>query len=224
MNSSKDSLYIENSDTIQLRKSAKQFQQNYTGQDFVYIETLEEEVLSAWQRFKHWLAEVIRKIFKINSPDGSMKIVEFIFQTSGILIILFVIYKIVIAFMNDNGNWVFGRKSDKVNIESTSIEQDIHQANFETLINEAINKNNYRLAIRYYYLSVLKSLSDGNKIDWDYEKTNYDYYKEIENIDLKKQFQYISYIYNYCWYGEFDIDVNEFKIGENAFRKLIQSL
>ena len=153
-----------------------------------------------------------------------MKIVEVILKVTGILIIIFVIYKIVMALMNDDGNWIFGRKSDKVNINPIDIEQDIHQTNFETLISEAISKNNYRLAIRYYYLSVLKRLSEEKKIDWNYEKTNYDYYQEIENIDLKKQFQYISYIYNYCWYGEFDIDTNEFKIGEIAFRKLIQSI
>ena len=28
----------------------------------------------------------------------------------------------------------------------------------------------------------------------------------LKNIEHKEQFQYISYLYNYCWYGEFEIE------------------
>ncbi len=122
--------------------------------------------------------------------------------------------------MNDEGNWIFGRKSDKNNINATDIETNIHQTDFYAMVEEALLNNDYRSAIRYYYLLSLKRLSDKEVIEWDSEKTNYDYYQEIKDDKIKKQFQYISYIYDYCWYGEFNIEKTEFDTSEKAFKKL----
>jgi len=219
-----DSLRVDQSETINRRASKENIKTRYTGEAFSYTEAKNDEVLNAWQRFKLWLAKKIAQFFQIETPQGSMKIVELLLKIIGILLIIFVIYKIVMAYMNKDGNWIFGRKSDKLNINTIAIEDNIHHENFETLIKEATQKKDYRLAIRYYYLFALKHLSEKNMIAWDHEKTNYDYYQEIENTTLKNRFQYISYIYNYCWYGEFDIDINEFKTGEKSFQKLIKSL
>ena len=219
-----DSLRIDQTHGIHLREPEANIKTRYTGDAFSYTETKKDVALNAWQRFKLWLAEKLAEYFGIHSPQGSMGIVNLILKIIGIILIIFVIYKIVMAYMNKEGNWIFGRKSDKLNTHTTSIENNIHQEDFKKRIKESINKKEFRLAIRYYYLLALKHLSEKNIIEWDYEKTNYDYYQEIENKDLKSQFQYISYIYNYCWYGEFDIDVNEFESGQQAFQKLIKSL
>ncbi len=219
-----DSLRIDQTENLYRRESNANIKSRYSGDAFSYTETKEDIALNAWQRFKLWLAEKIGELFGMHSPSGSMEVVEFLFKIIGILLIIFVIYKIVMAYMNKNGNWIFGRKSDTHNINMTAIEDSIHQENFETLIKEATQKKEYRLAIRYYYLFALKHLSEKGIIAWDYEKTNYDYYQEIKNKKLKDQFQYISYIYNYCWYGEFNIDVNEFETGQKAFQKLIKSV
>ena len=124
--------------------------------------------------------------------------------------------------MNDDGNWVFGRKSDKVIINASEIENNIHKTDFTALIEEALLKNDYRLAIRYYYLLSLKQLAKKELIEWDSEKTNYDYYQEIQGEKIKEQFQYISYIYDYCWYGEFNIEKPEFNASEKAFKQLFE--
>ena len=94
--------------------------------------------------------------------------------------------------------------------------------NFKTLINKALEKNNYRLAIRYHYLQVLKHLSKKGQIEWDTEKTNYDYYREIKDEKTREEFQYISYIYDYCWYGEFEISNEDYNKGALAFNKLLE--
>ncbi len=174
-----------------------------------------------WQRFKLWLTEWITDLFDIKKPDISQKIVIVLLRVIGIFILLFVIYKIVKLILNDDGNWIFGRKSDSVKLHISNIEQDIHNTDYFVKVTEALQNNNYRLAIRYYYLLSLKRLSEKGKINWDSEKTNYDYYQEIKETELKKQFQYISYIYDYCWYGEFDIDKNEYDTSEKAFKNLM---
>jgi len=192
----------------------------YKGNDFVYHESLKEERLNAWQRFKLWLAEKLQELFSFNTPQGSINAVGVILKILGILFLIFALYKIVSAYMNDDGNWIFGRKSDKVIINATELENNIYKTDFHSLVEEALLKNDYRLAIRYYYLLSLKILAKKEVIEWDSEKTNYDYYQEIEDKQLKKQFQYISYIYDYCWYGEFNVEKTEFNASEKAFKKL----
>lgn len=218
----KDSLVIDTTKNKNLVKPIKNIKQKYSGRDFVYTEKAVQ--LNFWERFKLWLAQKVFEFFNMSSVESSGKVIVVILRIIGILLVLFVIYKIVMHLMNEDGNWIFGRKSDKVQINASDIDTDIHQMDFKQLIEESISKKNYRLAIRYYYLLVLKKLSDKDKIIWDNEKTNYDYYQELGNSEIKKQFQYISYIYDYCWYGEFNIDEREYETGKNAFQKLIETL
>lgn len=202
------------------RASIHKIHEKYTGANFVYTETKKEEALNAWQRFKLWLAKIFKELFNFDTPDGSKKAVNVFLKIFGFIVIIFVLFKIISAYVNNDGNWVFGRKSDKININATNIESNIHQADFNVLIEESLLKNDYRSAIRYYYLLSLKKLSEKEIIDWDSEKTNYDYYQEIKDEKVKKQFQYISYIYDYCWYGEFNIEKQEFETSKKAFDKL----
>lgn len=220
----KDTLTVDTSSFVKKRHVVKKIKEKYSGRDFIYVETAKDKSQNAWQRFTNWLSRGFEKLFNIDSPKTSKLIVKRIMQILGILLIIFVIYKIISSYMNNDGYWIFGRKSDKLSINAIDVEEDIHHTNFETLIENALIEKDFRLAIRYNYLLVLKHLSEKEKIIWDNEKTNYDYYQEIKNKDLKKQFQYISYIYDYCWYGEFKIENNEYKSGEFAFNKLINSI
>ena len=74
---------------------------------------------------------------------------------------------------------------------------------FDKLIAEALRKGDFRLAIRYSFLKVLKVLQVKGKIDWHQEKTNHDYYLEIPDGD-KQKYSRILYYYEYIWYGEFE--------------------
>ena len=109
-----------------------------------------------------------------------------------------------------------GETRNTISMEETHI-QEIDLANY---INEAIASGNYRSAIRYLYLNSLKKLSASGKIDWDFQKTNGDYYREIEDVALKAQFQKVSYLYDYIWYGEFAIDEHAFAKAQLEFDSL----
>jgi hypothetical protein len=92
------------------------------------------------------------------------------------------------------------------------------------LIGEAERDGNYRLAIRYYYLWLLKSLTNAEIIAYDVEKTNSDYFNEIASKPLKDEFSYTSYLYNYIWYGEFDVNEQQFTKAKTAFVKFLNSV
>lgn len=126
--------------------------------------------------------------------------------------------------LNKEGKWIFSKSSTKNIIEYDEIEKNLHLVDFENLIAESINLGNRRLTIRYYYLWLLKKMTQNEIIAWDIEKTNSDYIYEIKNTELKDTFNYLSYLYNYIWYGEFDIDQSTFEKAKNSFENTLKTL
>ena len=198
------------------------FKQKYKSSAFEYDVKLRQK--NAWERFKEWLSDLFSRLFSFTNTEASMFFVEVLLKTIAVIIVLIVIYLIVKVIMNKEGQWIFGRNSDKKIIRYDEIEKNLHLVDFEKLIKETIQSGEQRLAIRYYYLWLLKKLSEKEIIEWDVEKTNSDYLHEIKNEGLKKSFSYLSYLYNYIWYGEFEIDDTEFEKAKVLFEKTIKTL
>jgi hypothetical protein len=66
------------------------------------------------------------------------------------------------------------RVIDVKKLKIEDIEKNLHLIDFEKLIQETLKKGESRLAIRYYYLWLLKKMTEKNVIVWDLEKTNSD--------------------------------------------------
>ena len=203
------------SSNVALRVFEKNFKSKYQNTDFIY--EFKSKELNAWDRFKHWLSDIVNNIFNLSNNEASMNVVEIFLKTLAVLLIIFVIYLIVKAVLNQEGSWIFGKSSDKKIIQYTDIEKNIHQVDFEKLIQETIQSGENRLTIRYYYLWLLKKMASQEVIVWDIEKTNSDYLYEIKNLKIKEEFQYASYLYNYIWYGEFTLDSNTFEKAKTVF-------
>ena len=96
----------------------------------------------------------------------------------------------------------------------------IENQNIQALIDEALKENNYRLAIRYYYLLLLQTLSKKDLIDWQLQKTNHDYIHEIQDGGIKTSFSKVTRIYDFIWYGSFEVDEEAFAKAEKEFKNL----
>lgn len=203
-------------------RSFGKLKEKYDDSSFEY-ETKNPEK-NAWDRFKEWLSYWLGKIFSLGSEEASMSFAEIVLKTLAVIVILFVIYLIVKAIMNDEGRWIFGKSSDKKVIHYDEIEKNLHLVDFEKLIKEAEKSGENRLVIRYYYLWLLKKLAEKEIIEWDVEKTNSDYLYEIRNEKLKNDFSYLSYLYNYIWYGEFELEEGTLSKAVKSFEKTIKSL
>ena len=208
--------------SIQLKTFEKNFKSKYTDDNFVYEFKSKEK--NAWDRFKEWLAGIFRNIFSLSNKETSMNFVEVLMKVLAVLVVIFVIYLIVKSIMNKEGRWIFGKNSDKKIIDYTEIEKNIHSIDFEKLIKNTLKSGEKRLSIRYYYLWLLKKMSHNEIIVWDIEKTNSDYLYEIKNQNQKEEFAYLSYLYNYIWYGEFNMDDDTFTKAKNSFEKAIQAI
>lgn len=198
------------------------FKEKYNSEDFVYEEKTKEQ--NFWDRFKEWLADVFSRFFGIADNKVAMNAVSVVIRVMAGLLILFVVYLIVKSILNKEGKWIFGKNSDRRLINYDEIEKNLHLVDFEKLIKQSIQSGEKRLSIRYYYLWLLKKMSEKQIIEWDPEKTNSDYLYEIKSENFKKDFAYLSYLYNYIWYGEFEIDEVAFEKAKKAFEKSIQSV
>lgn len=204
------------------KRSYQDLKDKYSGNDFVYERASNNS--GWWTRFKQWLSDFFKSLFNINTDAKAADITDIVLKIFYVVIFILVVFFIVKAIINKEGKWVFGKSSDKSIIPVTDIENNIYEADFKSLIASAESENNYRLAIRYYYLYLLKNLSQSGIIEYDVEKTNSDYYYEISSETQKKEFSYTSYLYNYIWYGEFDIDQNQFLKAKTAFNKFLDSV
>ncbi len=219
-----DSLKIESLKTDTDSIHAKHFEHlknKYDGDDFIYERTAEKS--GAWSRFKQWLSDKIKNLFEINSDAQASDVTNISLKIAGAIIFLLVIYFIFKAVINDEGTWIFGKSSDKSIIPVADIEANLQTTDFKQLVATAEKDNNYRLAIRYYYLWLLKTLSNKEIITYDIEKTNSDYFNEISSKTVKDEFAYTSYLYNYIWYGEFDVNEAQFQKAREAFTTFLKS-
>lgn len=211
---------IVDSAEIKGKSFDKNFKNKYTDTAFVYEFKTPEK--NAWDRFKEWLAQFFKNIFHFTDGKSAVTFVDILLKVIAVLIVVGVIYMIVKAIMNQEGQWIFGKNSDKKIINYDEIEKNLHLVDFEKLIQKSLKSGENRLTIRYYYLWMLKKMSEKQIIEWDIEKTNSDYLYEIKSQDLKEEFAYLSYLYNNIWYGEFELDEATFEKAKNAFEKSIK--
>lgn len=215
-------LKIDQNSTVIAPKFPSKFKEKYNDSDFKYEVKIDEK--SIWDRFKEWLAYWFKKIFGLSDMKVSQNYVEITLKVLAALVVIYVVYLIVKIVLNKEGQWVFGKSTTKKIIHDDDIEKNLIHVDFEKLIKETLHSGNHRLAIRYYYLWILKRMSEQNIIEWHAEKTNTDYLYEINSADLRTDFQYLSYLYNYIWYGEFEMTDTTFQHAKKAFETTIQSL
>lgn len=180
----------------------KEYQQD---KRFKYFEEQEKKAnISLFDRIMSWILDKIGGGIYKGISSG---ITGWVF----VAILIAVIVVIIVKLAGVNIKAMFGKKK----IDAPDIEiytEDVHEMNFETLITNALNTQNYRLAVRFLYLRNLKTLSDKSIINWQANKTNYSYHTEIKDNALRSKFIDTTIIFDYVWYGEFALD--EYKFSE----------
>lgn len=216
-----DSLKVQiDSSQVVEKQFSEDLSKKYQGSEFDYESSVEGEAQNFIARAIYWFMDKIAETFGFDIDPGTYQIIELLFY--GILIVI-ALYIIVRLLVGNKASSFFSRKSSQLaplNIQ----EEHIESVDLDQFVRDALAQKNYRLAIRYMYLKVLKDLSFNNVISWHFDKTNQDYYKEIENLQLKDSFKKVSYVYDYVWYGEFDLDAADFANAQLDFERFTKNL
>jgi hypothetical protein len=105
-----------------------------------------------------------------------------------------------------------------------NIDENVLDATFEPFIQQALATKNYALAIRLYYLWLIKELSLTKQIVWKKDKTNAAYIQDIKSNDLSRTFRNLTNIYERTWYGEQKVAETEFGYLEAQFKAFLAKL
>lgn len=188
---------------------ADSLQKIKTQKEFAYISNL-DSLLKAKQD------EDLKKVAKSQpsskvGPSAVFPFIRFLLWSIAIFVLLFIIYRL---FLSEKGMFAAPTKNKKIQLEEELITDEVF---LEKRLSEAIQKADYRLAIRFLYLQTLNKLNDKGWLLLSPDKTNYQYVQELKNKQFKNEFARITLHYEYAWYGDFKIEETVFKPVKHEF-------
>jgi Domain of unknown function (DUF4129) len=195
-----------------------------------------EETDNWWKQFTNWVGEIIASIFKwlgnlwrsfwqwlLPNSQGSA-LWSFVIHVLPYLILTLLIGFIIWLFYKLNPGAKMMQSKEKPDVFFTEEEEIIKTGDIQKLIDKALKNKNYRLAVRYHYLLILKRLTDAEVITYEFDKTNSDYFSEVTSEELNQGFRKATNLYDYIWYGNFTVTETDFHKAQSIFRNLERNI
>jgi len=165
---------------------------------------------SLWDRLQQLLAWFFESLFEQAATTDVGRLIVYIIAAILIIVVVMMLLKV-------NAFNVFYSGADQPRQNYQVFHENIHEMNFEKLIQEATEKKEFRLATRLVFLHALKILSDKHLIEFNPGKTNHDFVEELKVVDLKTGLSELSFYFEYAWYGNFLISDVQFEKIKNTF-------
>ena len=127
-----------------------------------------------------------------------------------LLFAVFIIALIYLLFkvLTENKIILFKRKKKwSANSNEEEVEE---QADLTNLISDAEQNGDFRLAARYRYVQLLQEMDSRQLIRMHADRTNWDYVSQLGAHPLNAKFKYLTYAYEYVWYGEFQLNSDQY--------------
>lgn len=83
-------------------------------------------------------------------------------------------------------------------------------------------KGEYRLAIRFSYLQLLKTFSENGLISYGTDTTNSEYLAQLYSRPCYRDFFNVTRSYEYAWYGEIPVNKQQYESVVSDFSSLYQ--
>ena len=190
-------------------------------EDFQYDRGKTNGPRSVWERFKLWLIE---RVFGFLFRPGTAVFWEWAIYTGSGLVICYVILKLA----RGNLRGLFFGEAHATEPDHGSADENIHELDFDRLIEEAIARQHYRRAVRLFYLQSLKQLTDRRLIDWRINKTNQDYLEELSRSgaypSVEPAFRRLTSLFEYICYGNFAVKPADFDEMRLSFQRFNQDV
>lgn len=219
----KESVHFDDAPIWQQSISEDDLESYKSNSEFDYTEKAVEE---GWlDKLVVWLQNILRKfweaIFGVGTATGFL---YFMFKIFPYLLLAILLFLLLRFFLKVNANALITHANAQGTVNLSEEEYIIKNEDIPALIKQAVSEQNFRLAIRYYYLLTLKLLTANELIKWKPQKTNEDYINEFTSADLKNNFKNLTKIYDYVWYGEFSVDATKYEHLKVPFESLNNSM
>ncbi|AEE51464.1 DUF4129 domain-containing protein [Haliscomenobacter hydrossis] len=140
-----------------------------------------------------------------------------------ILLLAFILALIIRHYFNAPRN-IAVRKIVVEDMSIEDIEEHLEETELNPFIRKAIDQNDYTLAIRLYYLEMLKQLSSQKAIHWRKNKTNRQYLQEMAHSPWFVDFRTLTLIFERVRYGGMELSRPEFEEIEPNFTTFLEGI
>jgi len=208
-------------DTINITQKkfdVKSIEKYKSNKEFDYTEQTEKQEPTLLEKLFFWLKNqflrLLEWLFGVKYAKGILGtiLLALPYVAAGIVLLLLIKF-----FVKTKIKSAVSFANNKSVINFSEDEKLLQNADLDALIKKAISENNYRLAVRFLYLRTLKQLTDKKLVVWEQQKTNEDYTNEINVNQLKNAFENITRLYDFVWYGNFQINKVQFNSINNDF-------
>tara|TARA_B110000238_G_C16142715_1_gene447301 strand:- start:9968 stop:10702 length:735 start_codon:yes stop_codon:yes gene_type:complete len=215
---------IDSSSVTQKKFDQKALDDFKSQDDFNYNVKLQEE--NIFEKVWAWLGRVVKRILSIIFDDigPAVGVLAAIVKAIPWIVLGLLLFFILKFFLNVNTRNATDSLEIVPAIHLTNDEELIKNQNVSALVQQAIQEKNYRLAVRFYYLLILQKLTDKELIVWQQEKTNEDFIREVAHLKIASDFTETTRLYDFVWYGNFEINEAEFLKAEPLFHTLIKKI
>lgn len=174
-----------------------------------------------WGQFKNWVGSLWDAFWHWLWGDYKAGgILAFLIKALPYLIVLGCIIFVVWLFIKLNPGASLLQANKQPEVLFTEEEELLRNKDLRKLIAQALRKKDYRLAVRYHYLWLLKTLSDREYIQYASDKTNTDYLQELRTEKIHAPFQQVTMLYDYIWYGNFPLSEAAFEHAQRHFQAI----
>lgn len=150
-------------------------------------------------------------------------LVQFLSSIRLLIVILLVIglLSLVFYFMQQQG-FRFRGKVEEQMPDTEDIDPGV--AGYEKQVQEAIAGGHFRQAVRFLHLQTLRLLAERELIVLSKDKTNADYLRVLLKTQWYQPFARLTRDYEYIWYGEVNVNADQFNRIHGQFRQFTNEL
>lgn len=200
---------ITDTSDVELRIPSENVIEKYRAdKDFIYNRV--KNPTGFWEIISAWINAFLQRLYHSKGFQLVMNYIGYLIVLTAMIIVVFILYKSRLRGILYSQKVIDPFKFNEV-------KENIHELDFDSVIADALNKKEFRTAVRFYYLKTLKLLSDNGLIDWKINKTNSQYIKEIKESGLKRSFSDLTNLFEWIWYGNMIIEESLFEDAKNIF-------
>jgi hypothetical protein len=128
-------------------------------------------------------------------------------------IVVFCLFAFILYYVAQNAKFNRRRKATKLTPQDVGVHvENIEELDTDGLLQQALQTDDLRMAVRIHYLLLLKKLNEVGLIAWKKDKTNRDYLSELYGRnDCYDNVHGLTLAYELVWYGERNVSTESFQ-------------
>jgi hypothetical protein len=145
------------------------------------------------------------------------------FIVIGLVIILLIVALIYLL----RGSSISDKKvTSDLDFQLAKLEEEVLESDFDKYLRLALEKEDYRIAVRILFLQLLQKMHENSLIFWKKDKTNQDFLNETRQKPNYVHFRDLTLAFEIVWYGDQKItkeQFNQLQLQFNSFKSKISS-